>query len=228
MIGIIGAMEEEVEILKNKLVGIDEIKIAHTQFYTGTLNGRDVVLKQSGIGKVNAAISTSLLIQTFKPDYILNTGSAGALSEDLNVGDVVVSTEVRHHDVDATAFGYVLGQVPGMPDAYVANERLQRIATEIIEAESMTGKMGLVVSGDSFIGRTEQKQQITTHFNTALAVEMEAAAIAQTAYQFDVPFIILRAISDLANGEADVSFEAFLEKAAVSSSAIVTRFVEKL
>ena len=228
MIGIIGAMEEEVAILKDQLTQLDEIHIAHVKFYRGQLNDHEVVLTQSGIGKVNVAISTTLLIHEFKPDVIVNTGSAGALDGELNVGDVVVSESVAYHDADAQAFGYELGQIPQMPAQYVADAELLELTTDAIEAQSLTAQKGLIVSGDSFIGTNTQRETIRVAFPDALAVEMEATAIAQTCYQFNVPFIITRAISDLANGEAELSFEAFLKKAAQSSSQVVENLVNKI
>ncbi|MDK9865466.1 MULTISPECIES: 5'-methylthioadenosine/S-adenosylhomocysteine nucleosidase [Staphylococcus] len=228
MIGIIGAMEEEVAILKDKLVTLEEIKIAHVIFYKGRLHDKEVVLSQSGIGKVNVAISTTLLIEKFRPDVIINTGSAGALDKSLNVGDVVVSDMVTYHDADARAFGYQLGQIPQMPAQFVADEHLIQKATDAINEQQLVAKTGLIVSGDSFIGTTEQRRTIKTNFPQAMAAEMEATAIAQTCYQFNLPFIITRAISDLADGDAGITFDAFLEKAAISSSEIVERLIKTI
>lgn len=227
MIGIIGAMEEEVKILKNKLTQLSEISVAHVKFYTGILKDREVVITQSGIGKVNAAISTTLLINKFKPDIIINTGSAGALDESLNVGDVLISDDVKYHDADATAFGYEYGQVPQMPVAFQSSKPLIEKVSQVVQ-QQLTAKVGLIVSGDSFIGSVEQRQKIKKAIPNAMAVEMEATAIAQTCYQFNVPFVVVRAVSDLANGEAEMSFEAFLEKAAVSSSQTVEALVSQL
>ncbi|HIH7832097.1 TPA: 5'-methylthioadenosine/S-adenosylhomocysteine nucleosidase [Staphylococcus aureus] len=228
MIGIIGAMEEEVTILKNKLTQLSEISVAHVKFYTGILKDREVVITQSGIGKVNAAISTTLLINKFKPDDIINTGSAGALDESLNVGDVLISDDVKYHDADATAFGYEYGQIPQMPVAFQSSKPLIEKVSQVVQQQQLTAKVGLIVSGDSFIGSVEQRQKIKKAFPNAMAVEMEATAIAQTCYQFNVPFVVVRAVSDLANGEAEMSFEAFLEKAAVSSSQTVEALVSQL
>ncbi|MEX2947439.1 5'-methylthioadenosine/S-adenosylhomocysteine nucleosidase [Staphylococcus warneri] len=228
MIGIIGAMEEEVTILKDKLVNLSEITVAHVKFYTGQLNHKEVVITQSGIGKVNAAISTTLLIEKFNPKYIINTGSAGALDESLEIGDVLISNDVTYHDADATAFGYALGQIPQMPEKYEANEQLLSETVEVVQQQHLNAKTGLIVSGDSFIGSAEQRKLIKSRFTDAMAVEMEATAIAQVCYQFKVPFIITRAVSDLANGEADMTFEEFLGKAAVSSSEMVELLVKKL
>lgn len=228
VIGIIGAMEEEVAILKDKIKNLEEIKIAHVIFYKGNLEGKDIILTQSGIGKVNVAISTTLLINQFEPDLIINTGSAGALDKSLNVGDVVVSDMVAYHDADARAFGYQLGQIPQMPAQFVADKALINKAIEAIEQQQINAKTGLIVSGDSFIGTSEQRMAIKTNFPQAMAAEMEATAIAQTCYQFNMPFIITRAISDLADGDAGITFEAFLEKAAISSSEIVVHLIKTI
>ena len=195
--------------LKNKINALEEIKIAHVIFYKGQLEGKDIVLTQSGIGKVNVAISTTLLIEQFKPDLIINTGSAGALDKALNVGDVVVSDRVMYHDADARAFGYELGQIPQMPASFDSDSNLLQKATEAIKEQQLTAKIGLIVSGDSFIGTFEQRATIKENFKDALAAEMEATAIAQTCYQFNLPFIITRAISDLADGDAGITFDAF-------------------
>lgn len=228
MIGIIGAMEEEVTILKRKLNDMNEINIAHVKFYVGKLNHKEVVLTQSGIGKVNASISTTLLIEKFNPEVVINTGSAGALDQTLSIGDILVSNHVLYHDANATAFGYEYGQIPQMPKTYTTDPALLKKTMHVLEQQQLNGKVGMIVSGDSFIGSSEQRQKIKQQFPEAMAVEMEATAIAQTCYQFKVPFIVIRAVSDLANGKADISFEEFLDKAALSSSETVSLLVESL
>lgn len=228
MIGIIGAMEEEVAILKDKIVNLEIINVAHVVFYKGRLHDKEVILTQSGIGKVNVAISTTLLINRFHPDLIINTGSAGALDKSLGVGDIVVSDMVAYHDADARAFGYQLGQIPQMPAQFVADSHLIELAKEAINDQKWVAKSGLIVSGDSFIGTAVQRADIKTNFPQAMAAEMEATAIAQTCYQFNLPFIITRAISDLADGDAGITFEAFLEKAAIASSQIVDRLIKTI
>lgn len=228
MIGIIGAMEEEVSILKDKIVDLSEISVAHVKFFTGKLHNKDIVLTQSGIGKVNASISTTLLIEKFNPDIVINTGSAGALDERLAVGDVLVSNEVTYHDADATAFGYAYGQIPQMPESYESSEKLLNKTIDILKQQQLNGRIGMIISGDSFIGSAQQRNKIKSQFPDAMAVEMEATAIAQTCYQFNVPFIVTRAVSDLANGEADMSFEEFLGQAAISSSETVELLVKSL
>ncbi|MCQ9299788.1 5'-methylthioadenosine/adenosylhomocysteine nucleosidase [Staphylococcus hyicus] len=228
MIGIIGAMEEEVAILKSQMNDVETLKIAHTIFYKGKLHHSDVVLIQSGIGKVNVAISTTLLIQQFNPELIINTGSAGGLQPGLSLGDVVVSTEVSYHDADARAFGYAIGQLPGMPATYQADKTLIQHVNEVLNTLNQPVREGMIVSGDSFIGTNKQRATILEHFPNALAAEMEAAAIAQTCYQFKVPFIVTRAISDLADGDAGMTFESFLKVASKSSSQMVTALIHKL
>lgn len=228
MIGIIGAMEEEVAILKSQMSDVETLQTAHVVFYKGKLNHTDVVLTQSGIGKVNVAISTTLLIQQFQPDCIINTGSAGGLQPGMALGDVIVSTEVTYHDADARAFGYSMGQIPGMPETYKADQNLIHHVNDVLNTLEQPVREGLIVSGDSFIGTNEQRSIILQHFPNAMAAEMEAAAIAQTCYQFSVPFIVTRAISDLADADAGMTFEAFLKVASQSSSQMVTALVAKL
>ncbi|TYR82330.1 5'-methylthioadenosine/S-adenosylhomocysteine nucleosidase [Priestia megaterium] len=228
-VAIIGAMEEEVTILRDKIENREETVVAGCEYSTGTIGGTDVVLLKSGIGKVNAALSTAILLERFKPDYVINTGSAGGFHPDLNVGDAVVSTEVRHHDVDVTAFGYEYGQVPNLPAAYKADEKLVQIAEESAkEVTDMKVVKGLIATGDSFMNDPVRVEFVREKFPNLYAAEMEAAAVAQVCYQFDVPFVIIRALSDIAGKESNVSFEQFLEKAAINSTNLVLNFVSKL
>ncbi|TDM13076.1 5'-methylthioadenosine/S-adenosylhomocysteine nucleosidase [Macrococcus lamae] len=228
MLGIIGAMQEEVAILKNDMQNMETVQHAHVEVYTGKLYGQDVVLMQSGIGKVNAAICTTLLIEYYHPEAIINTGSAGGLGSGLAVGDIVISSEVIHHDVDTTEFGYSRGQVPGMPLAYPADETLIQLTEQAVSRNQLTAHMGLIVSGDSFIGTLSKKEQIIADFPDVLAVEMEAAAVAQVCHQYNIPFIITRAVSDLANSEAGMTFDEFLKVACVESSKIVKSLIETI
>lgn len=228
-IAIIGAMEEEVAFLREKLTDKTEKTIVGYQFIEGKLNGKEVVLLRSGIGKVNAAMSTTLLLQTFKPDYLINTGSAGGLNPELNVGDVVISNEVRHHDVDVTIFGYEYGQVPQLPASFLANEDLIQKAEESAkEVGDHVVIKGLITTGDSFIHEPERAAFIQSKFSSLQAVEMEAAAIAQVAYQFKIPFVIIRSLSDIAGKESHLSFDQYLEQAAVHSANLVMKIVEKI
>ncbi|OBT07327.1 5'-methylthioadenosine/S-adenosylhomocysteine nucleosidase [Vibrio sp. UCD-FRSSP16_10] len=221
-VGIIGAMEQEVAILKQTINHMTEEKKGGCTFFSGDIDGVEVVLLQSGIGKVAAAVGTTLLISDYQPDIIINTGSAGGFDASLNLGDVIISTEVRHHDADVTAFGYEIGQMASQPAAFKADEKLIALAQSALD--NMTDKHavhGLICTGDTFVCTPEAQQRIRTNFPSVIAVEMEASAIAQTCHQFDVPFVVVRAISDIADKESPMSFEEFLPLAAKSSSEMV-------
>lgn len=225
-IAIIGAMEEEVTLLRERIEDKKVETVAGCEFTLGKMDGVDVILLRSGIGKVNAAMSTSILLEKYKPDYVINTGSAGGFNPNLNVGDVVISSEVRHHDVDVTAFGYEYGQVPQLPPAFIANDELVKIAEEAAsEIEGIQVVKGLIATGDSFMNDPKRVEAIQDKFIDLQAVEMEAAAIAQVAHQFETPFVIIRSLSDIAGKESDVSFEQFLDKAALHSATLVMKIV---
>ncbi|AIZ79996.1 5'-methylthioadenosine/S-adenosylhomocysteine nucleosidase [Actinobacillus equuli] len=227
-IGIIGAMPQEVEILRNLMVEAKVTEIAGCKIYDGKINNTRVALLQSGIGKVAAAVGTTLLLELAKPDMIINTGSAGGLDPKLNVGDIVISTEVRHHDVDVTAFGYEKGQLPANPAAFVPNEQLMNVAIKETEKAGFNAVSGLICSGDLFVNGAEKIAQIREHFPSVAAVEMEAAAIAQVCHAFEVPFVIVRAISDVADKESHLSFDEFLPLAAEKSSEIVLAMLNSI
>ncbi|MGO4887366.1 5'-methylthioadenosine/S-adenosylhomocysteine nucleosidase [Anaerobacillus sp. MEB173] len=227
-IGIIGAMDEEVELLKSKLEQCEEKTIAGCEFYSGMMNGQEVILLKSGIGKVNAAIGTTLLIQLYAPECIINTGSAGGFKEDLNVGDIVISTEVRYNDVDATVFGYEFGQVPRMPAYYEPNQNLMSVAEKSAEKVGVHSVKGLILSGDSFMSDHERVLDLKNRFDTPYCAEMEAGAIAQVCHQFGCPFVIIRSLSDIAGSDAKVSYDQFLETASVNSANLVILMIEEL
>lgn len=228
-IGIIGAMQQEVAILKDALEQCQEVSKGGCTYYSGQLHGVDVVLLQSGIGKVAAAIGTAILLDEYQPDVVINTGSAGGFDATLNVGDVVISTEVRHHDADVTAFGYEIGQMAGQPAAFKADEQLMAVAEKALEAMADKHAVrGLICTGDAFVCTAERQAFIRAHFPSVIAVEMEASAIAQACHQFQVPFVVVRAISDVADKESPMSFDEFLPLAAKSSSEMVSKMVELL
>lgn len=228
-VAIIGAMEEEVQILREKLEGTKVDTIAGCEFTSGNLNGTDVVLLRSGIGKVNAAMSTTILLQRYEPDYVINTGSAGGFMQTLNVGDVVISTEVRHHDVDVTVFGYEYGQVPGLPAAFKANDLLIEAATNAVhELEGVQVVEGGIATGDSFMNDPARVEFVRSKLPNLYAVEMEAAAVAQVCHQFEVPFVVIRALSDIAGKESNISFDQFLQTAALHSTELVVSMIQKL
>jgi adenosylhomocysteine nucleosidase len=226
-IAIIGAMEEEVTLLRDHIDQKEQTVVAGYEFTAGKMDNAEVVLLKSGIGKVNAAMSTTILLEKFKPDVVINTGSAGGFHPDLNVGDVVISSEVRHHDVDVTAFGYEYGQVPQLPAAFSADEKLVQIAeTAAKEISDIQVVKGLIATGDSFMSDPVRVEFVRGKFEDLQAVEMEAAAIAQVSHQFKIPFVIIRSLSDIAGKESGVSFEQYLEKAAVNSANLVMKIVK--
>ncbi len=227
-VGIIGAMEEEVTLLRDKIENRQTLKLGGSEIYTGTLNGVEVALLKSGIGKVAAAMGAALMLECCKPDVVINTGSAGGLAPSLKVGDIVVSDEVRYHDADVTAFGYEYGQMAGCPAAFTADKGLINAAERCIDALSLHAVRGLVVSGDAFINGAENLSKIRSRFPQAIAVEMEATAIGHVCHNFATPFVVVRAISDVADQESHLSFEEFLTVAARQSSLMVESLVQKL
>ncbi|WP_042354976.1 5'-methylthioadenosine/S-adenosylhomocysteine nucleosidase [Bacillus rubiinfantis] len=228
-IGIIGAMEEEITLLRDHIAGQTQETIAGCEFTFGQMYGVDVILLRSGIGKVNAALSTTILLEKYKPDYIINTGSAGGTNPDLHVGDAVISTEVRHHDVDVTAFDYEYGQVPQLPAAFLADEKLIAIAEcAAKEINNFQVVRGLIASGDSFMEKPERVKFVQMKFPHVQAVEMEAAAVAQVAHCFGTPFVIIRSLSDIAGKQSEISFDQFIDKAATNSATLVMKMVAAL
>lgn len=226
--GIIGAMEQEVTLLRDKIENRQTLTLAGCEIYTGTLNGVEVALLKSGIGKTSAALGTTLLLELCKPDLVINTGSAGGLAPTLSVGDIVVSDEVRYHDADVTAFGYEPGQMAGCPAAFTADARLIAAAEACISELNLNAVRGLVVSGDAFINGAEPLARIRATFPQAIAVEMEATAIGHVCHQFKVPFVVVRAISDVADKASHLSFEEFLSVAAQQSSLMVEKLLARL
>ncbi|PKF62183.1 5'-methylthioadenosine/S-adenosylhomocysteine nucleosidase [Psychromonas sp. psych-6C06] len=228
-IGIIGAMDEEVSILKSKLKNIETTIIAGCEFYQGTLNTKQVIVTKSGIGKVAAAVATTLLLEQFKPDTIINTGSAGGYDTNLSVGDIVISTEVRFHDVDLTAFGYEIGQMAQLPPAFEADKKLIDVAQKA--AQTINGLniiQGLICTGDIFMADPQKAEVARNNFPTMAACEMEAAAIAQVCHQFKVPFVIIRSLSDIAGKKSELSFEQYLPIAAKNASILVEAILNRL
>lgn len=228
--GIIGAMEEEVEILKSKMKVSEIVEKAAMEFHKGHLNDKEVVIVKSGIGKVNAAICTQILVDEFNVDQVINTGIAGSLNNSINIGDMVISTEVLQHDVDATGFGYQLGEIPRMGTlTFQADSRMVKVAKEICEKVNPEIQVfqGRIVSGDQFVSDKELKNKISENFG-GYCTEMEGAAIGQAAYLNNVPFVIIRAISDKADDSATVDYPAFEKQAIAHSVKLVEHMIEHL
>lgn len=191
-----------------------------TEITSGRYKGHEVILTESGIGKVAAASATALMIDNFEPDLVVNTGSAGALDPDLKIGDEVIGTQVAYSDVDVTVFGYAYGQVANKPLYYEADPTVVKDFEQLAPV-----KEGLIVSGDQFVQDTAKKR-ILTHFPEALVAEMEAAAVAQVAYQFGTPFIVLRGVSDLANGDSGVVFDDYVVEAGRASAKLLLSYLD--
>ncbi len=230
MLGIIGAMHEEIVELKGLISNIEEIEIASMTYYKGILEDKKVVLVESGIGKVNSAVCTTILINQFKVEKIIFTGVAGGVAEDIEIGDIVVSTDLVQHDFDVTVFGANYGDIPRMKESYFkADEKLIDLATksalEIFDESKV--RKGRIVSGDQFINGLEKIEWLRETFG-ASAAEMEGASVAHVCYLFKVPFVILRAISDKANSEAKVDFTEFVTLATKNSKEIVVNMLREL
>ena len=215
MIGIIGAMEEEVRELIADMQECEMKEKASMKFYKGKLYGKDAVVVQSGIGKVNAAICTQILADCYHVDELINTGVAGSLDAEINIGDIVISTDAVHHDMDVSALGDPVGQVPRM-DVFAFPMQANKKANPEIRTF-----MGRVASGDQFISKKEVKDRIVENFQ-AKCTEMEGAAIAHGAYLNHIPYVIIRAISDKADGTAQVDYPTF-EKQAITHSVNLMR-----
>lgn len=227
-IGIIGAMEEEVLALREKLKVTDVRSIASLEFYVGTLHGKEIVLVKAGIGKVNAAICTQLLIDCFHIDSVINTGVAGALSDELDIGDIVISVDAIQHDMDATGFGYEKGVIPRMEESvFKADKRLVHIAEKASEVLSVNTNIFTkrIVSGDQFISDPEKKKELIKEFS-GFCTEMEGAAIAHACHVNKIPFVIIRSISDKADDSAEVNFSQFTQLAAANSCKMIEKMVD--
>lgn len=227
-LGIIAAMEEELRIIKSNIENQEQIDIAHMSFYIGSIYGQELVIVQSGIGKVNAAMAAVILAEKFEVEAIINTGSAGSLTSELEQGDLVVSNQLAYHDVDATAFGYAMGQVPQMPLYYESDPDLNE---KIREAAHKTGwdvVFGDILTGDSFIADPAAIEKIKDEFPHGRVTEMEGAAIAQVAFQYRLPFTVVRAVSDSADGQAAQSFDEFIIEAGKKSADMVLKYIEEV
>ena len=224
-IGIIGAMEEEIESIKPHIDIISTKNIVGLDFYMGKMGGNNVVLVRSGIGKVNASICSQVLIDLYAVDYIINVGVAGAINKDLKIGDTVIATDTMHHDMDTSYFGDEIGIIPRMEEScFKSDEKLIKIAiqasNDVIEGSNVV--TGRIVSGDQFLCDVEKKNKIWQHFK-AFCVDMESAAIGQTCYLNKIPFSIIRSISD--NSEENNEYENFFKDSAIKASNILKEII---
>lgn len=227
-VAIIGAMDEEVDVFRSLLTDEKETTIAHVTCIEGKINGTSVIILKSGIGKVNAAIATTLVMERYHPRAVINTGSAGGFAEELNVGDVVISSELVQHDVDVTAFNYVHGQVPGLPPTIPATKELVSIAENTMKNIQLTSKTGLIGSSDVFMEDPTKVEAVHTLFPSMLAAEMEGAAIAQVCHQYGVPFVVIRSLSDIAGKKSSVSFDDYLHTAAKHAGKCIENMIKDI
>ncbi|HEN0120859.1 5'-methylthioadenosine/adenosylhomocysteine nucleosidase [Streptococcus agalactiae] len=227
-IGIIAAMEEELKLLVENLEDKSQETVLSNVYYSGRYGEHELVLVQSGVGKVMSAMSVAILVESFKVDAIINTGSAGAVATGLNVGDVVVADTLVYHDVDLTAFGYDYGQMSKQPLYFHSDKTFVSTFEAVLSKEEMTSKVGLIATGDSFIAGQEKIDVIKGHFPQVLAVEMEGAAIAQAAQATGKPFVVVRAMSDTAAHDANITFDEFIIEAGKRSAQVLMAFLKAL
>lgn len=229
-IGIIGAMEEEVAKLKENMQIQETSVIAGMEFCQGICEGQNVVIVRSGIGKVNAAVCTQILCDVFKVNAIINTGVAGSLKNEINIGDIVLSEDALQHDMDATGFGYDPGVIPRMEESvFKGDETLLKLAQKVCQEVNPDIQVfrGRVVSGDQFISDHDVKQRIVNSFG-GFCTEMEGAAIAQTAWLNKVPYLVIRAISDKADGSAEMDYSEFEMKAIEHTVRLMTGMLKNM
>lgn len=229
-LGIIGAMDEEVARIKENMTNVHITERASLTFYEGLLYGLPVVVVRSGIGKVNAAICTQQLIDLFETDALVNTGIAGSLDASIDIGDIVLSTDALQHDMDAVAFGYEVGVIPRMDTSvFTADAALRALAKKVclVVNPEIAVHEGRVVTGDQFIAGKEKKEWLIATFH-AMCTEMEGAAIAQTAHNNNIPFLIIRAISDKADDSASEDYPTFEAKAITHTVHLVCGLAKEL
>ena len=228
--GIIAAMQEEMIEIQKIMTDIQEKNIFELIYTTGKINDKEIVLVEAGVGKVNAARATQIMIDNFEIDAIINVGSAGATNEQLNIGDIVIGKKLIQHDFDITAFGHPKGYISNVGEYVESDERLiKKIEKAIsdIKENDFKIKIGTIVSGDIFCTEIKMKEKVRTKFN-ADAIEMEGAAIAQVCKLDKVPFIIIRSISDNPNGNNNITFDQFLEKASKRCAKIIKKYLQIL
>ena len=223
-------MQEEFEEIQNIMKNCDEKRIKEISFITGKIEGQNCVIVQSGIGKVNSARITQMMIDNFDIEYIMNLGSAGALNPMLKIGDIVIGDELVQHDFDITAFGHAKGYITGVGDRVYSDKYLIEKfenAIENLEDRDYEIKTGTIASGDVFCTEIEMKNQIYANFK-ADCVEMEGAAIAQVSYLNNISFIVIRSISDTPNGNNAITFDEFVELASKRCARILKEVLKDI
>ncbi len=227
--GIITAMQEEMQEIENIMENIEKIEIYNLSFIKGEINNSKVVLVESGVGKVNAARTTQILIDNFNIEAVINVGSAGAANDKLNIGDIVIGKSLVQHDFDITAFGHPKGYISNAGQYFNSDNQLieqMKKAMKKLDNIDFNILIGRIASGDIFCTDMNMKEKIRNKFE-ADAIEMEGAAIAQVCQLDNIPFIVVRGISDSPNGNNNITFEQYLEKASQRCAQIIEKFFEK-
>ena len=227
-IGIIAAMPEELAYFLQHLDDAREEKVLGNSYHTGKVGSVELVLVESGIGKVMSAMSVAILADHFQVDAVINTGSAGAVANGIAVGDVVIADKLCYHDVDVTAFGYDYGQMARQPLYFESDKKFISLIQESLSKLDQTWHLGLIATGDSFVAGEDKIKVIKEHFPQVLAVEMEGAAIAQAAHALNLPFLVIRAMSDNANHEASISFDEFIVEAGHRSAQALMTLLQSI
>jgi adenosylhomocysteine/aminodeoxyfutalosine nucleosidase len=226
-IGLLGAMVEEIEPILNYFEEYETIKYADNTFYITKYKEHNIVIAYSKIGKVYASLTATIMIEKFKAKKLLFSGVAGAISEDLHIGDLIVATSLCQHDLDITAFGHPYGFVPEGRVFYEADRGLIELAKEVAKQKGVDLKEGVIATGDQFVADPKRKEWIGKTFK-ADALEMEGAAVAVVAHSLRVPFLVLRSISDAADMDAGFDFDEFLKDSAIKSADFVMTLLDKL
>jgi adenosylhomocysteine/aminodeoxyfutalosine nucleosidase len=226
-IAIMGAMPEEIEPIIEKLDGVNIVSYGANKYYEGVYNGQEVVVAYSKIGKVFAALTATILIEKFGCDSVLFSGVAGAINEELKIGDLIVAKALCQHDLDITAFGHPFGYVPEGDVCIDTDQSLRNVAQEVAKQKGLSLKEGIIATGDQFVANEERKNWIGSTFE-ADALEMEGASVAVVCNALNVPFFILRAISDSADMDASFNFDEFLESSAKISADFILGMVDEL
>jgi len=227
VIGILCAMREELEPILEKVEIKEVVDYARNKFYLAEFDNKELVLAYSKIGKVNSATTATIMIEKFNAKKILFSGVAGGVDEDLKIGDLVIATKTTQHDVDLTVFGYEPGYIPESKVYFECDEKLNLIAKKVAEKMGIKLKEGIIASGDQFIHSKEKKEWIKKTFN-AVAIEMEGGAVGCVTWTLDVPFFMLRAISDTAEEGAGVDFDKFLEESSKVSAEFLIRMLKEI
>lgn len=229
LVGIIGAMELEVEALKKLMDNADVEKISSVEFYRGNINGVETVVAVSGVGKVNAAVCTQAMILKYSPDIIINVGVAGGLSDGFKIGDIAIAESVVEHDMDTSPIGDPIGLISGINIINIPCDGrvVELMKNAVSKIDGIKSKCGVIASGDQFISKEEQRKFIKENFD-AVATEMEGASIGHVCYMNNVPFGVLRAISDGANDEADMDYPTFAKMAAANSIKIILEMLKNI